>query len=162
MLRQVIAFRLRQYRDETGMAGLTQDHVARAAQRLGFDWSRSSVAAIEAGEREVTAAELLALPYILDEAIRVSMPNAEVGYIVSLAELLEPGKREVLTLGDSLALDAEAIESWLGQEPPEIVPRKLDARVRPRSAKRTSRRRAGSASTSTRCTRPRCGSGGVD
>jgi hypothetical protein len=123
-LRQVVAARLRQYREHS-LLGLTQDHVGRAAQRLGFDWGRSSVAAIELGERDLSAAELLALPYIIDEAVRVSMPGARVSFRVSLAELLAPGRLEVLALSDVVHLRPKQVETWLGADPPGIAPRRL-------------------------------------
>lgn len=46
-------------------AGLRQEDVARTARQLGFGWSRSTVAMFEAGNYELKAAELLALPEIL-------------------------------------------------------------------------------------------------
>jgi hypothetical protein len=123
-LRQVVAVRLREHRE--GLISLTQDDVARAAQRLGFDWGRSSVAAIEAGERDLSGAELLALPYILDEAIRVAVPGARIGYRVSLAELLRPGRTEVLALSDTLTMTRKQVDGWLEGAHPELNPRRLD------------------------------------
>jgi transcriptional regulator with XRE-family HTH domain len=122
-LSQVVGFRLRELRE---MVGMTQDHVARAAQRLGFEWSRSSVAALEAGDRDLSAAEFLALPYILDEAARVSLPTAEVAFGASLAELLSPRRQERLALSDNLSLAPKQVSEWLGETTPKLTPRRLN------------------------------------
>jgi len=43
----------------------SQDNLAAAAQDVGFRWSRTTVASIETGRRDVTAEELLAYPLVL-------------------------------------------------------------------------------------------------
>lgn len=49
-------------------AGVTQDDVARAADRRGFRWSRLTVRDVERGARRLTVEEFAALPVILDDA----------------------------------------------------------------------------------------------
>lgn len=52
---------------------ISQDDVARAAQSCGLDWTRSVVAALEGGRRQVSAAELLLLPVVLQLASRTTL-----------------------------------------------------------------------------------------
>lgn len=118
-LPQVVGFRLARLRDQFG---LSQDDIATAAQRLGLAWRRSSVAMLEQGRRGLSAEELLLLPYVLDEAIRRGNPDAEVALEVSLGELLEPGRREVLALTDAFGLTGKQVEAWLGGATPDVVP----------------------------------------
>lgn len=54
--------RLREIREGRGWR---QDDVAAAAQDVGLDWSRATVAAIESGRRQLGAEELLLLPLAL-------------------------------------------------------------------------------------------------
>lgn len=54
--------RLRDWRTD---AGLTQDEVATAARELGFEWRQATVAAIEAGRRDVSLGEFFALPFLV-------------------------------------------------------------------------------------------------
>ncbi len=53
--------------------GTRQSDVADAARRHGLGWSQSSVATLEAGQRDLTAAELAPLPSILRDAVGVSV-----------------------------------------------------------------------------------------
>jgi transcriptional regulator with XRE-family HTH domain len=59
---EVIGQRMRAIREEHGER---QDEVAAVARDYGLNWTRATVAAIETGRREVSVAELLALPHIL-------------------------------------------------------------------------------------------------
>lgn len=61
-LRQAIGERVRAIREA---GGLTQDEVGREARRLGLGWSRSAVAALERGDKSVSAEELVLLPLML-------------------------------------------------------------------------------------------------
>lgn len=58
----------RRLREEREAAGLRQEDIARIAVAYGFKWGRSSVAALEAGTRKVSAEELLMLPLIAQDA----------------------------------------------------------------------------------------------
>lgn len=57
-----VARRVRAIREE---GGVTADQLAEAARFVGLGWQRGTVASLETGRREVTAAELLLLPLIL-------------------------------------------------------------------------------------------------
>lgn len=50
-------------------SGRRQDDVAAEARRLGLTWTRSTVAALETGRRELKIEELVALPVILGSAL---------------------------------------------------------------------------------------------
>ncbi|MFK0151160.1 helix-turn-helix domain-containing protein [Streptomyces sp. NPDC090493] len=58
----IVGERLRKFRESRG---LRQEDVADAARSYGFTWGRSSVAALEAGNRELSLGELLLLPTIV-------------------------------------------------------------------------------------------------
>lgn len=62
---QLVGERLREAREE---AGVRQSDIAQAAVDLGFKWGRSSVAALEAGDRKLTVEELMALQFIMQRA----------------------------------------------------------------------------------------------
>jgi transcriptional regulator with XRE-family HTH domain len=134
-LSQVVGFRFQRIRDKFG---IRQDDIATAAQQLGLSWGRSSVAALEQGKRRLSAEELLLLPYVLDAAVRRGNPDAEVALEVSLGELLEPGRKEVLALTDAFGLTAKQVVSWLGEATPDVVPweRKPDVPEAERQAAR--------------------------
>lgn len=59
---QVVGSRLRELRLELG---LQQDQVARAARQVGLDWTQSTVAAIERGDRELELGEFFLLPSVI-------------------------------------------------------------------------------------------------
>lgn len=61
-LSQVVGERVRQFREARGVR---QEDVADEARKYGFPWGRSSVAALEAGNRDLSFAELLILPSLL-------------------------------------------------------------------------------------------------
>lgn len=61
-LSQLIGERVRKAREA---AGRRQQDIARAANILGFDWTRSSVASLEAGTRKLSPEELARLPIVL-------------------------------------------------------------------------------------------------
>jgi transcriptional regulator with XRE-family HTH domain len=91
--------------------------VATAARRLGIGWSRSAVAQIELGNRDLSARELLALPFILNEAAQLSHPNVE-SFTVRLDELLDLRPGERLELGHGLRLSPDQVSGWLGDTVP--------------------------------------------
>jgi hypothetical protein len=105
--------------------GITQEHVAAAARRLGLAWNQSTVAELERGHRGLTAAELVALPHILDEAIRVAMPGAEISFGVGLDALLGPPPGMSLAVTDALLLTGAQVHSWLGETTLEVTDRKI-------------------------------------
>ena len=57
---------------------LTQEQVAAAMRRHGVNWTRASVAALEAGRHQVTVGELLALVAALDELTVGMGPSVEL------------------------------------------------------------------------------------
>lgn len=61
---------------------LRQDDIARAANAYGFPWARTSVASLETGSRELSATELLMLPYILATAARWTNTVVDWGLIL--------------------------------------------------------------------------------
>lgn len=71
-LAQVVGTNLKRARER---GGLSQEDVARAARDFGFSWSRSVIAAIEGGRRELEAGELLLLPAVLDLAMLEDGPT---------------------------------------------------------------------------------------
>src|SRR5262245_54751817 len=116
-LRHTVGFWLRYHRESGNHPKLTQDQVAAAAQRLGFAWSRSSIAAIEAGDRDISAEELLALPFIISEAVVHAFPNLTAAGM-SLFEVLKPGTGEHLVLGDGLALSYRQARRYVDEGNP--------------------------------------------
>src|SRR4051794_6203128 len=74
---------------------LTQDDLARAAQRVGFSWGSSSVAELELGRRNLDAEELFGLPAIFTEALERSIAANQVAlgpgdYVFNLGFLFMP------------------------------------------------------------------------
>lgn len=61
-LTAAIGLRLRELRLGEG---LSQDDIAAAARRCGLRWKRSSVAALEAGNRDLSVGEFLSIPEVL-------------------------------------------------------------------------------------------------
>lgn len=68
-------------------AGVRQDDIAEAARSLGLDWTRSVVAALESGRRQLAAEEMLLLPLILS---RVSI-DAELPAMLEAAGSIRLG-----------------------------------------------------------------------
>lgn len=72
---QSLGDRMRQLREQRGMP---QDEFARLARQRGLDkWTRSTVAKIEGGQRELKAGELLLLPYVLRVALEELIPTTK-------------------------------------------------------------------------------------
>ena len=67
----------RRIRDIRVQHGLTQDQLALKARELRLDWTRSSVASLETGGRELTASEFVLLPLVLTRATstNILMPD---------------------------------------------------------------------------------------
>ena len=96
-----------------------------AAQRLGIRWGRSSVTALEAGVRELTATELLALPCIMLAAVSAKYPDDWEQYLddVELAAFVQLDRSESLKLTETLALRREVLAGWFGKGKPVPPPR---------------------------------------
>jgi hypothetical protein len=125
-LREAIAFHVRSLREHDR---ITQEELAAAAQRLGFGWGRSTIAAIEAGDRDLSAEELLALPYMLSEASAQKIPGIQAAG-TALFEVLRPGSREVLALSDVLELTRGEAEEFIDKGAPALrVKHRSDAVV---------------------------------
>lgn len=63
-LAEIVGERLKAFREERG---LRQADVAAAAAKWGLAWARSSIAAMEAGSRNLSMEEVLLLPVIIDD-----------------------------------------------------------------------------------------------
>jgi hypothetical protein len=87
------------------MGGLTQDDLAMSAQRLGFAWGRSSITALEAGKRELTAAEFFALPIIALDALSAVHPDGWQGAVRQWGDDLQPAAFVQLDRSEDLELD---------------------------------------------------------
>jgi hypothetical protein len=96
-LRELIAGNLRRLRASTSS---TIEDVARAAQRLGFDWTASWVQAAERGQRALTSEQLIGLPLVL---------SAALGHRVSLSDLLLGDELVRIGKDDSEPVSATAI-----------------------------------------------------
>lgn len=102
-LSAIIGERLRQFREESG---LRQSDVAAAAARAGLSWGRSSVAAIEAGSRNLSMAEFFMLPWVITAAGGWDKP------------LLPPGTQVMLdstiTTPDGMAMSIAMLQEPAG------------------------------------------------
>jgi hypothetical protein len=85
--RALLAENLRRLRTD---AGVGVEQVVRAAQGHGLDWTSTWYAAVERGNRALTAEQLLALPVVLGDAL---------GHRVTLADLIA-GDAPVLLVPD--------------------------------------------------------------
>lgn len=59
---EVVGERVRMFREAKGVR---QEDIANEARKYGFSWGRSSVAALEAGNRDLSVAEFLLLPSMI-------------------------------------------------------------------------------------------------
>jgi len=110
-LSAAIGSRLRELRSEMG---LRQDDVATAGRAVGLRWSRVAVARLEAGQRQLEAAELLMLPEVLMVAsMRVRGRSGLEGpdRVLELADLLpESG---VMALTPECRVPADALRAMV-------------------------------------------------
>ncbi|HEY3007808.1 MAG TPA: hypothetical protein VGJ63_07040 [Micromonosporaceae bacterium] len=88
-------------------ATATYNDLARAARRLGLDWSEQWFAAIELGTRPMSAEELIALPMVLAEALRRT---------VGLGDLLL-GDEPIRLAAGSTPVSAGALRNMLAAPP---------------------------------------------
>src|SRR5882724_9856802 len=65
-LRAVVGRRVRALREQ---AGVRQDDIAVRARLLGLNWTRSTVAALERGEKAISIEELVLLTTLLNAAL---------------------------------------------------------------------------------------------
>lgn len=97
-LAQLVGSRLRALRTD---AGVTADEVARAARASGLtSWHRSTVSTLEAGDRGLSAEELLVLPHVLE--------LAGAGRRLTVADLL-PADDERVRLADDATVSGRAL-----------------------------------------------------
>jgi len=82
-LEEFLISRLREVREQ---AGKTQDQIAAAASKVGFGWTRDTVASIEQGKRQLKVIEFILLPTIF-QAAEIAGPN---GKKFELKELFLP------------------------------------------------------------------------
>ncbi|HZN76211.1 MAG TPA: hypothetical protein VFC00_31665 [Micromonosporaceae bacterium] len=92
--------------------GRTQDDVARAARDCGLSWDRARVAALERGEKAVSAEELVILPTILTLALMTE---------VVLPDLLAEDV-DVLLAGGSRMSGREVAQVLAGQFVDHVLP----------------------------------------
>src|SRR5687768_12657825 len=89
--------------------GFRQIDVALAAHETGMDWTQATVAAIEAGHRQVSAGELLLLPLVIRRLTREP---------ISLADLIA----RIATEGDRLIeIVPGAPHGYFAQDLPYIL-----------------------------------------
>lgn len=78
-----------------GQRGESQEDVAAAAREVGLDWTRATVANIEAGKRHLSPGEFVALPLVYGERLVDLLPQ------------------EPTTLGGTLVAKPEDVEALL-------------------------------------------------
>jgi DNA-binding XRE family transcriptional regulator len=93
---QAIGQRLKELRGELG---LRQDQVAKAARQAGLNWSQSTVAAIEGGNRSILLGEWFLLPHVL------GMASGWMAHHSELADLLPDSGRVALTKETTTSVD---------------------------------------------------------
>jgi len=103
-LPDVVGARIRALREERG---LTQDSMVRGLRALGLDWTRSALAKVETGHRD-----LVRLPELLVVAAY---------FKVTLAELLRTETGEVLELNDRTGIAPRQLRDALGGAPVRIT-----------------------------------------
>jgi len=84
-VRDLLAANLKRLRLE---GSATPDDVARAARSHGLEWTASWVGSVERGQKQLTAEQLVALPFVLTDVL---------GHRVSLADLLHTDEPVLLT-----------------------------------------------------------------
>jgi transcriptional regulator with XRE-family HTH domain len=72
MLQTALGQTLREFREGRGWS---QDRFAKRARECGLNWTRSALAKVERGEREVRLAEFLLLPAVLGVALQALIPG---------------------------------------------------------------------------------------
>lgn len=85
-LAAIVGERLKMFREEKG---LRQADVAAAASKWGLQWARSSIAALEAGTRNLSMEELLLLPFLISELGGWSSPLIPPDVMIPLSSTRE-------------------------------------------------------------------------
>jgi transcriptional regulator with XRE-family HTH domain len=104
--------------------GLRQDDIARAARRLGFRWTRTAVATLEAGRRRLSAAEFLFLADMVNFAAVLELPEDRRGSVVELADLV-PGEGWI-SLTEESRIQARALRMFVRGELHQVRTTDLD------------------------------------
>ncbi|WP_420034665.1 helix-turn-helix domain-containing protein [Streptomyces sp. cg28] len=84
-LSAVVGESLRKFREDRGVR---QEDLADEARKYGFTWGRSSVAALEAGNRDLSIGELLIIPSIVKKLGGWSEPLVPPNTVIALNESL--------------------------------------------------------------------------
>ena len=103
---------------------LRQEDIARAARRLGFRWTRTAVANLEAGRRRLSAAEFLILADMVNFAASLTLPEGRRGDVVELADLI-PGEGWI-SLTDESRVQARALRMFLQGQLHQVKTTDLD------------------------------------
>lgn len=107
---RALSARLRDLRED---AGLRQDDISRKAKGLGLAWGRSSVAALEAGARNLSAFEWLLLPSIYGCTPDDLLNGASIQGAATDAGPDETDRKVALRLGVSAKqVQAQAVALW--------------------------------------------------
>lgn len=117
----IIGERLKVFREERG---LRQADLAAAAAALGLTWSRSSIAALEAGTRNLSLEEILIVPQLIAHAGGWEKPLISGDVDVSL-----PGGRSIAA--KDLVLAISGLVSIIQEAPglQEVEPEDVDAEI---------------------------------
>ncbi len=91
--------------DRRKQADLRQEDIAEEAQALGLAWTRATVAAVETGRRQLSANELILLPYVL------SLATMEPVSLTGLFEQADP-----VELTDSITVEGSDVASYASGE----------------------------------------------
>jgi hypothetical protein len=98
-------------RHQREAAHIAQSVLAKAARGRGFHWSQTTVSHIESGSRPLSANELIALPYLLDDCLPA---GRGMSFGLTFVELLDPGPLATLHVGDGLELTGPEVNALLG------------------------------------------------
>ncbi|MFF1743878.1 helix-turn-helix domain-containing protein [Streptomyces mirabilis] len=135
-LAAIVGERLKAFREEKG---LRQADVAAAASKWGLSWARSSIAALEAGTRNLSMEELLLLPFVISELGGWSSPLIPPDAWIELSSTRKIQAKDVGSLADRLTapqsdLNAEhpLTGTTLGVRRPDQVEADVDDDLYPR------------------------------
>lgn len=130
---EVVGGVVRKVREE---AGIRQEDLAQAAQSIGLEWQRSTIAQLELGQRELSAQELLLLPIVLRRATTLTVELSELvagvesGYVQMTAATSVPASTLVWIVSDEAEqVDPKNLHVSLGALPIDEAERKAARRV---------------------------------
>lgn len=102
-------------------AGRRQEDVAAAARRLGMDWTRATVAAVETGRRQLGLDEFLVLPLVLHEALgRDTVADLKLADLIDAERAPQAaayGFDPDLRLAPRVGVNRHVVAWWLEGEP---------------------------------------------